>query len=95
MFEFFVCPLNITSVLLSVALFFWVRQLPGQFLYPYHRQISIFSVLVYFLHMFELWLFRFITDSTVVSFLLVIILNLVLTAVVVNVRRMTREALAL
>ncbi len=92
LFEAFVCRLNIASTLLAVALFFWVRQLPGQFLYPYHAQISVFSVIMFFSHMLEIRILRLFIDGKAVRFLLVIIINLVLTAVYGNVRRMKREA---
>lgn len=85
-FEAFVYPLNLTVVFLSIALFFWLKQLQGQFLYPYHTQISLFSVLMYFLHMAEKKIFSFFTDSAILSFLLVILVNLMLTAAVCCLR---------
>jgi len=80
MFEVFVCYLNIAVVFLSIALFYGIKELPGQFLRPFHMEISLFSVFMYFLHMFEKGAFyRCGVKNRVISFALIIITNALLT----------------
>lgn len=80
---------GIVAAFLSIAHFYWIKQLPGRFLRPYHAQISLFSVLMYFLHMLEKQIFGIFTDNALLSFVLVIILNLLLTALITGIKRIT------
>ena len=72
--------LNIAVVFLSVALFYGIKALLGQSFIPIHLEISLFSVMMYFLHMVEKHAFyRFGVKYSLVSFLLVIVTNMLLT----------------
>ena len=87
-FEVTVCYLNLAVVFLSVALFYGVKRIPGQFLRPYHLEISTFSVSMYFLHMAEKRVFFLCgLDDAVIGFLFIIFTNLLITLVVSKVIR--------
>lgn len=81
--EFHTGHIVISPLLLSLALFLVVKKVPGHFMYPYHAEISLFSGMMYFLHIFEyLFIKGFITDSIPLTVLLIIAFNLVITVVV-------------
>lgn len=81
--EFHTGHIVISPFLLSLTLFLVVKKLPGHFMYPYHAEISLFSGMMYFLHIFEyIFIKRFITNSIPLTVLLIIVFNLVVTVVV-------------
>lgn len=52
-FELLVTYLDLAVIALSLVAFEFILRIKGQFLRPYHRQISVFSILTYFLHPLE------------------------------------------
>ena len=83
--------LGVSFILLSILFFYLVRRLPGQFLYPFHREISLFSCLMYFLHIIEMDLFSIITDSIPLNFFLITAFNMALTLAVTSYIRGKRQ----
>lgn len=91
--ESMTCYLGVTVILLSILFFYLVKRLPGQFLYPYHLEISLFSCLMYFLHIIQKDLFGLMTDSIPLIFFLIFGFNLAVTwAVSSFIRRKRQEA---
>lgn len=91
--ESLTCYLGVAVILLSILFFYLVKRLPGQFLYPYHLEISLFSCLMYFLHIIEKDLFGLMTDSIPLLFFLIFGFNLAVTwAVSSFIRRKRQEA---
>jgi len=84
---------GITAILLSIAFFYWLKGLPGRFLYPYHFEISMFAGLMYFLHMIEkLMLDYFVPENALVKILYTIGFNLAITIVVSYLSRRKKAA---
>ena len=84
---------GITAILLSIAFFYWLKGLPGRFLYPYHFEISVFAGLMYFLHMIEkLMLDYFVPENALVKILYTIGFNLAITIVVSYLSRRKKAA---
>ena len=78
-FDLSVHYIGVAVIFLSLAFFYWVKGLPGKFMYPYHLEISLFSGAMYFLHLFEKrFIIRFITDNIVLNLLIIIAFNLFL-----------------
>ena len=89
--EFSTCYLGVAAILLSILCFYLVKWLPGQFLCPYHMEISLFSCLMFFMHIFEKDLFHHITDSLPLNFFLILVFNLVITFAVSSLIRSKRQ----
>lgn len=90
--EFHTGHIVISPFLLSLTLFLVVKKLPGHFMYPYHAEISLFSGMMYFLHIFEyIFIKRFITNSIPLTVLLIIVFNLVVTIVVFHFINIGKE----
>jgi hypothetical protein len=84
---------GITAILLSIAFFYWLKGLPGRFLYPYHFEISVFAGLMYFLHMIEKLLLDYsVPGNTLVKILYTIGINLVITLVISCLYRRKKAA---
>ena len=80
-FELLVCCLDLAAIPLSLLVFEGILRLKGGFLYSYHRQISIFSMLNYFLHRLEQLLLNYFIPLSHLGVLLVILAaNALLTA---------------
>ena len=86
------CYLGVAVILMSILFFYLVKRIPGQFLRPYHMEISLFSCLMYFLHIFERNIFHTFTDSRPLNFFLIFTLNLAVTVAVSFIVRRKRQA---
>ena len=81
-FELGVFDLGVTSIVLPLLVFYIVKRLPGRFLYPYHRQISLFALTMFFLHLTEKQLvIRFITENIFWNLVIITAVNLLITIV--------------
>ena len=91
-FEISVCYLNLAVVFLSIALFFGIRALPGQVLRPFHMDISLFSVLMFFLHILEgQMIYQYCTENAQLCFLLILAINLLLAVLITSIIRIRQS----
>ena len=87
-FELTVHYLGVGAILLSIALFYGVKALPGKFMYPYHLEISLFSGAMYFLHMFEKrFIIRYISSNLLLNLLIIILFSLFLALAISRIVR--------
>lgn len=73
--------------------FYWLKGLPGRFLYPYHFEISVFAGSLYFLHLIvKLMLDHLFPGHTLIKILCTIVFCLFLTLVVSYLSRRKKAA---
>ena len=84
---------GVTAILLSIVFFYWLKGLPGRFLYPYHFEISVFAASLFFLHMIvKLMLDHLFSGNTLVKILCTIGFSLFITIVVSFLSRRKKAA---
>ena len=78
--------LNITSCMWSTFFFLGILRIKGNFLEKYHVYISLFSGLMYFLHMSQQFLLKHWTEDGILIFLIITAVNAMLTAAIVKIK---------
>ena len=82
-FELLVTYLDLAVIALSLVTFEFILRIKGQFLRPYHRQISVFSILTYFMHPLELAILgHFFAFSTYARLPIILVGNALLTPLI-------------
>ncbi len=91
-FELTVKYVGMARVLLSLLLFDGITRLPGQFLRPYHPEISFFSSTLFFMHLSELlFLQRNLRTNDTTNLLLVLAVHAFATVILWYCRQKSKK----